>query len=62
MEDREVFEKAAAIGMTKDQYPIIFGRLENWPLIRMLDLANRFGSRVAGCESAMPELRDEAPH
>ena len=38
---------------------IIFGRLENWPLIRMLDLANRFGARVASCPGAMPPLRDE---
>ena len=38
---------------------IIFGRLENWPLIRMLDLANRFGARVASCPGAMPQLRDD---
>ena len=38
---------------------IIYGRLENWPLQKTLDLANRFGSMVASRPGAMPVLRDE---
>jgi len=38
---------------------IIFGRLENWPLVTTLELANQFGSLVASRPGAMPSLRDE---
>jgi fructokinase len=38
---------------------IIYGRLENWPLLKTLDLANHFGSLVAGRKGAMPMLHDE---
>lgn len=38
---------------------IIFARLENWPLVAGLDLANRFGAMVASRPGAMPSLADE---
>ena len=38
---------------------IIYGQLERWPLAKTLDLANRFGSLVAGRTGAMPSLIDE---
>ena len=38
---------------------IIFGFLQSWPLMKTLDLANRFGSLVAGRPGAMPPVRNE---
>ena len=38
---------------------IIFGYLHKWPLASTLDLANRFGSLVAGRGGAMPSLNVE---
>ena len=38
---------------------VIFGQLGKWSLAKTLDLANRFGSLVAGRAGAMPELTRE---
>ncbi len=38
---------------------VIYGQLRDWPLSKTLDLANHFGSLVAGRPGAMPPLRDE---
>jgi fructokinase len=38
---------------------IIFGRLQNWPLPKTVDLANRFGALVARFPGAMPEIHSE---
>ena len=38
---------------------IIFGQLSNWPLAKTFDLANNFGSLVAGRKGAMPILTQE---
>lgn len=38
---------------------MIFGRLQNWPLAKTYDLANRYGALVASRPGAMPALSDE---
>ena len=38
---------------------VIFGRIRGWPLQKTIDLANRFGSLVAGRAGAMPPLVTE---
>ena len=38
---------------------IIYGHLHKWPLASTIELANRFGSLVAGRSGAMPSLVDE---